>query len=184
MARVTPAGVLRRYVSMSIRDRATFLSLLARGSSAETVEFILKRLKLSERKRFVDRILQQSRQSAIEAPKSADPHYVPELEAFLQTLNGGSAHKQADRPAPPSILSRPDSATPKKADRRRTGPRPKNDNLLAFDEKVRAKDATLTDKEVIDLFRKKFPNHPVFQADDPRGALRAARLRQRRKDKR
>ena len=62
----------------------------------------------------------------------------------------------------------------------KTGRRPSNSELLDFDELQRTKNPTLTDKEILSQFRKKYPHHPIFESDDPKGALRAARSRRRK----
>jgi len=61
------------------------------------------------------------------------------------------------------------------------GRRAKNDDLLDFDENEREKNLNLTDKEVLAAFRKKHRNHPIFESDNPGGALRAARSRRKNK---
>jgi hypothetical protein len=63
----------------------------------------------------------------------------------------------------------------------RSGPRAKNDDLLAFAEAIRKKQPTLTDKEILNHFRKKHPTHSIFESQDPERSLRAARARNRRK---
>lgn len=70
---------------------------------------------------------------------------------------------------------------PTGTDQRRSGPRSKNDQLLDFEEKARKRNSNLTDKELLAAFQKKYPNHPIFQATDPQGALRAARSRKKKK---
>jgi len=78
--------------------------------------------------------------------------------------------------------------TKQKKDKRSVGPprakggrRPTNSDLLDFDKSERKKTPNLTDKQVLATFRKKHPNHPIFEADDPSGALRAARSRRNQK---
>jgi hypothetical protein len=68
-----------------------------------------------------------------------------------------------------------------KTQRSRSGPRPKNDALLDFVERELRKNAQLTDKEILDKFRKKHPKHPIFESNDPCAALRAARARRKRR---
>ncbi|HTU93769.1 MAG TPA: hypothetical protein VMF69_27060 [Gemmataceae bacterium] len=63
----------------------------------------------------------------------------------------------------------------------RRGRRAKNDVLLDFDELERKKKPELTDKEILAAFRKKHPDHPIFDSEDPRAALRAARSRRKKK---
>ena len=63
------------------------------------------------------------------------------------------------------------------------GRRSKNDKLLDFDENKRKKNPALTDKEVLAAFRKKYPNHPIFEAEDPEGAFRASRSRRKNRPK-
>jgi hypothetical protein len=63
----------------------------------------------------------------------------------------------------------------------RRGRRPANDLLLDFDENARRERPSMTDKEVLDAFKKQHPRHPIFESDDPRGALRAARSRRKKK---
>jgi hypothetical protein len=63
----------------------------------------------------------------------------------------------------------------------RRGRRSTNADLLDFDENERRKNPNLTDKEVLTAFRKKRPNHPIFESADPEGALRAARSRRRKR---
>jgi len=70
-----------------------------------------------------------------------------------------------------------------KIPRQKAGPRFKNDDLLAFDQQLRKRNTRLTDKEVLKAFQKKKPNHPIFQAGNPEGALRAARSRSKSKHK-
>jgi hypothetical protein len=62
---------------------------------------------------------------------------------------------------------------------KRSGPRPKNDEVLDFEAAERAKDPTLTDKELLVRFKKKCPGHSIFEAEDPENALRAARSRRK-----
>ncbi len=74
-----------------------------------------------------------------------------------------------------------DSKTRKTAKQARPGRRAPNDNLLDFDETQRKKNPGISDKEILEAFRKKNKNHPIFESDDPRAALRAARSRRKRK---
>ncbi len=58
---------------------------------------------------------------------------------------------------------------------RRSGPRSKNSDLLEFADRH----SDLSDKEVLAKFKKERPNHSIFEASNPRAALRAARARRR-----
>lgn len=63
----------------------------------------------------------------------------------------------------------------------RRGRRATNDILLDFDELERKKKPELADKEILAAFKKKYPDHPIFETEDPRAALRAARSRRKKK---
>jgi hypothetical protein len=64
----------------------------------------------------------------------------------------------------------------RKGTRRRSGPRNKNSDLLEFADRHHH----LSDKEILAKFKKKLPNHSIFEASNPAAALRAARARRRK----
>ena len=70
---------------------------------------------------------------------------------------------------------------PKSPSKQKRGPRFKNSDLLAFDKQLRIRRPNLTDKEVLEEFRKKNPTHSIFECEDPEGSFRAARSRKNKK---
>ncbi|HEY1379444.1 MAG TPA: hypothetical protein VGF55_21760 [Gemmataceae bacterium] len=63
----------------------------------------------------------------------------------------------------------------------KSGPRRQNDDLFEYESRELKKNPHLSDKEILAGFKKKHSDHPIFQATDPRAALRAARARRNKK---
>jgi hypothetical protein len=64
-----------------------------------------------------------------------------------------------------------------------SGPRPQNDDLFDYEAQALKKNPSLSDKEILEGFKKHRPSHSIFQASDPRAALRAARARRKKRQR-